>query len=40
MGKKKVITSGKKATLSDMFGKWKTNKTAQQVKDESRHGWM
>ena len=29
----------KEIDLSDIFGKWKTKKTAQQLKDESREGW-
>ena len=34
-----VITIEKETTLKDLFGKWKTNKTAQELKDESREGW-
>lgn len=34
-----VITIEKENTLKDLFGVWKTNKTAQELKDESREGW-
>ncbi len=34
-----VITIEKESTLKDLFGVWKTNKTAQELKDESREGW-
>jgi antitoxin component of MazEF toxin-antitoxin module len=29
----------KRFDLSPFFGKWKTKKTAQELKDESREGW-
>jgi antitoxin component of MazEF toxin-antitoxin module len=29
----------KEHDLSDLFGKFKTRKTPQQLKDESRNGW-
>lgn len=29
----------KETDLSDLFGKWDTHKTAQQLKDESRKDW-
>ncbi len=29
----------KELDLSDLFGKWKTQKTAQQLKDASREAW-
>lgn len=34
-----VITIEKETTLKDLFGKWKTKKTAQELKDESREDW-
>jgi len=33
------ITVKKGYDLSSFFGKWKTKKTAQELKDESRKGW-
>lgn len=36
----KVIISIRKITpLADLFGTWKTKKTAQQIKDEIKKGW-
>ena len=29
----------KEIDFSDVFGKWKTKKTAQQLKDESKEDW-
>ena len=34
-----VILS-KRVDLSDLFGRFKTKKTAQEFKDESREGWQ
>lgn len=35
-----VVTIEKeKASLKDLFGAWKTKKTAQELKDESRKDW-
>jgi len=34
-----VITIEKETSLKDLFGTWKTKKTAQELKDESREGW-
>lgn len=33
------ITIAKKDDLSDLFGKFKTKKTPQQLKNEAREGW-
>jgi antitoxin component of MazEF toxin-antitoxin module len=33
------VTVHKEVDLSDLFGKFKTKKTAQQLKDEARKGW-
>jgi len=33
------VTINKEIDLSDLFGKIKTKKTAQQLKDEGRKGW-
>lgn len=33
------ITINKPIDLSDLFGKFKSSKTAQELKDESRKGW-
>ncbi len=34
------FTIHKEYDLSDLFGKLKTKKTAQELKDESRSGWQ
>ena len=34
-----IISIEKETSLKDLFGKWKTKKTAQELKDESREGW-
>lgn len=34
-----TISIEKEDDISDLFGKFKTGKTAQQLKDESREGW-
>ena len=34
-----VITIEKETSLKDLFGTWKTKKTAQELKDESKEGW-
>ncbi|MEK6909199.1 MAG: hypothetical protein AABX23_04065 [Nanoarchaeota archaeon] len=34
-----LISIEKETSLKDLFGKWKTEKTAQELKDESREGW-
>jgi len=36
---KVYITVKKEYDLSPFFGMWKTKKTAQELKDESRKGW-
>lgn len=33
------IIVNREVDLSDLFGKFKTSKTAQQLKDEGRRGW-
>ncbi len=33
------VTVNKEIDLSDLFGKFKTSKTAQQLKDGARRGW-
>ncbi len=39
MKKRKLKDKIRKTDLSWLFGIWKTNKTAQELKDESREGW-
>jgi len=34
-----VITIEKETSLKELFGMWKTKKTAQELKDESKEGW-
>jgi len=33
------VSVKKEIDFSDVFGKWKTKKTAQQLKNEGRKGW-
>lgn len=33
------LTIQKETNLGDLFGRWKTKKTAQELKDESRKAW-
>ena len=39
LNQKLHVVISKEVDLSDLFGKFKTSKTAQQLKDEARKGW-